>query len=40
VRDAGWEKIIGDERLQKDMSAAPFDGKRPIDGGFETIVEA
>ena len=34
-RDAAWERIMQDERMAKiDM---PFDGKRMIFGGFETI---
>lgn len=40
ARDAGWEKLMGDERMPKDMSEAPLDGKRLIFGGFEAIVEA
>lgn len=37
ARDAGWEKLMADERMQAvDM---PFDGKRMIFGGFEVILE-
>ena len=36
TRDAGWGKMMEDPRM-KDMSM-PFDGKRMIYGGFETIV--
>lgn len=39
VRDAGWEKVMKDERLPQDMAAMPFDGKRLIYGGFAPIVE-
>ena len=35
-RDAVMEKVMSDPRLKGDM---PFDGKRMIFGGFETIVE-
>ncbi len=34
-RDAAWEKIMQDERMAK--IEMPFDGKRMIFGGFETI---
>jgi uncharacterized protein YbaA (DUF1428 family) len=39
VRNAAWEKMRDafDERA---MEAMPFDGKRMIYGGFETILEA
>lgn len=36
TRDAGWAKMMDDERMNMDM---PFDGKRMIYGGFEPIVE-
>ncbi len=36
ARDAGWAKIMADERMQGEM---PFDGKRLIHGGFQVIVE-
>jgi len=39
VRDAGWKKVMADPRLQSDTNPMPFDGKRMIYGGFETIVE-
>ena len=38
VRDEGWKKVMADPRLQPDMNTMPFDGKRMIYGGFETIV--
>ena len=37
TRDAGWEKLMKDERMQK--MQMPFDGKRMIFGGFERILE-
>jgi uncharacterized protein YbaA (DUF1428 family) len=40
VRDAAWEKIMADPRMQPGATPAPFDGKRLIYGGFQTIVEA
>ena len=40
ARDQGWEKMMADDRMPKDMSAAPLDGKRLIFGGFEMVVEA
>ncbi|MBP7240905.1 DUF1428 domain-containing protein [Amaricoccus sp.] len=40
VRNAGWEKMMKDDRMPQDMSAMPFDGKRIIYGGFSPIVEA
>lgn len=41
VRDAVNEKVMADPRLKDMMDPAtmPFDGKRMIYGGFETIVE-
>jgi len=38
ARDSATEKFMSDPRLQ-DMSSVPFDAKRMIYGGFETIVE-
>ncbi|MBL8580693.1 MAG: DUF1428 domain-containing protein [Rhizobiaceae bacterium] len=38
TRDAGWEKIMQDERMA--AMAMPFDGKRMIYGGFEILLEA
>lgn len=40
VRDAGMKKVMADPRLQPDVNPMPFDGKRLIYGGFETIVDA
>ena len=39
ARDAGMKKSMEDKRLQPDANPMPFDGKRLIYGGFETIVE-
>ncbi|MEX6632241.1 DUF1428 domain-containing protein [Hyphococcus lacteus] len=39
VRDIGMKKAMEDPRLGKPEDM-PFDGKRMIFGGFETIVEA
>jgi uncharacterized protein YbaA (DUF1428 family) len=39
ARDAGNAKVMEDPRMQEAMRSAPFDGKRMIYGGFETIVE-
>lgn len=41
ARDQGKEKVFSDPRMAAmDMSQAPFDGKRMIFGGFETIIDA
>lgn len=37
VRDAGWGKMMEDERM-KNNEAPPFDGKRLIYGGFQQIL--
>ncbi|HRD28162.1 MAG TPA: DUF1428 domain-containing protein [Caulobacter sp.] len=37
TRDAGWEKVMQDPRMQ--TFNPPFDGKRMIFGGFEVVVE-
>ncbi|HYE43785.1 MAG TPA: DUF1428 domain-containing protein [Caulobacteraceae bacterium] len=36
TRDAGWEKMMKDERLTG--MQMPFDGKRMIFGGFEQVL--
>ena len=38
VRDDGWKEVMADPSLQSDTNPMPFDGKRMIYGGFETIV--
>ena len=40
VRDEGMKKVMADPRVQPDVNPMPFDDKRMIYGGFETIVEA
>ncbi len=40
VRDEAMPKLMSDPRLQPDANPMPFDGKRLIYGGFESIVEA
>lgn len=40
VRDAGNQAVMEDPRMKDwDINAMPFDGKRMIYGGFNTIVE-
>jgi uncharacterized protein YbaA (DUF1428 family) len=39
VRDEAWEKIMADPRMTKEANPMPFDGKRLIYGGFQTIVD-
>jgi uncharacterized protein YbaA (DUF1428 family) len=38
-RDEAWKVIRNDPRMQPGATPMPFDGKRLIYGGFETIVE-
>lgn len=38
-RDAINAKVMADPRLEGSMKDAPFDGKRMIYGGFETMLE-
>jgi uncharacterized protein YbaA (DUF1428 family) len=40
VADGAWEQIMQDPRMSQETNPMPFDGKRLIFGGFETIVEA
>lgn len=40
ARDAGWQKVMSDPRMQPDMNPMPFDGSRMIFGGFEMILQA
>lgn len=39
VRDEGMPKVMQDPRLQMDVNPMPFDGKRAIFGGFESIID-
>jgi uncharacterized protein YbaA (DUF1428 family) len=38
TRDAGWEKLMKDERMQK-QEQPPFDGQRMMWGGFAPILD-
>jgi uncharacterized protein YbaA (DUF1428 family) len=40
ARNAGWEKVMKDERMKPDHDNMPFDGKRMFWGGFSPIVDA
>ena len=40
VRDDAWKKVMSDPRMSHETNPMPFDGKRMIYGGFQTIVEA
>jgi len=40
VRDAGMQKVMADERMTQAANPMPFDGKRLIYGGFETLLES
>ena len=39
VRDAGWKQLMADPRMTSQANPMPYDGKRLIYGGFQTIVE-
>lgn len=38
ARDEGMKKVMADPRMESDLLQMPFDGKRMIYGGFQTIV--
>jgi uncharacterized protein YbaA (DUF1428 family) len=38
-RDAGWQKVMADERMRADRGPVPFDGKRMFYGGFALILD-
>jgi uncharacterized protein YbaA (DUF1428 family) len=38
TRDAGWQSLMQDPRMQPDANPMPFDGSRLIHGGFQMIV--
>ncbi len=40
ARDAGWAAMMEDPRMSEDANPMPFDGKRMIFGGFESVLEA
>jgi uncharacterized protein YbaA (DUF1428 family) len=39
VRDKGWSTMMEDSRMSPENNPMPFDGKRLIYGGFNTILE-
>ena len=39
VRDSAWEKLMQDERMNPATNPMPFDGKRMIYGGFQSILD-
>lgn len=39
VRDAAWAKVMEDPRMAPENNPMPFDGKRLIYGGFQTILQ-
>jgi uncharacterized protein YbaA (DUF1428 family) len=39
ARDRGMKNVMDDPRMKPDANPMPFDGKRMIYGGFETLVE-
>lgn len=40
ARNAAWEKLMADPRMQPEANPMPFDGKRMIYGGFQSILKA
>jgi uncharacterized protein YbaA (DUF1428 family) len=38
ARDDAWKKVMEDPRMRPENNPMPFDGKRLIYGGFDTIV--
>ncbi len=40
TRDAGHQKMLADPRMAPDVNPMPFDGKRLIYGGFQTVLDA
>lgn len=40
LRDAAWPLILRDPRMRPDVNPMPFDYKRMLRGGFETIVNS
>jgi uncharacterized protein YbaA (DUF1428 family) len=39
ARDAGWAKVMADERMKPDHDNMPFDGQRMFWGGFAPILD-
>ncbi|GAB2684572.1 DUF1428 domain-containing protein [Aliiglaciecola aliphaticivorans] len=40
IRDEGWATVMDDPRMSPEINPMPFDGKRLIYGGFNTILKA
>ena len=40
ARNQGWAAIMEDPRMSDEANPMPFDGKRLIYGGFETLLES
>lgn len=40
VRDSGWSAMMEDARMSPENNPMPFDGKRLIYGGFNTILKS
>lgn len=40
ARDNGWQGLMEDPRMAPENNPMPFDGKRLIYGGFETLLES
>lgn len=38
VRQASWDKLMADPRMNPEDNPMPFDGKRMIYGGFQMVV--
>lgn len=38
ARDEAWGKMMSDEAMMAEMGDMPFDGKRMIYGGFQTVL--
>lgn len=39
VRNSGWQSMMEDPRMSSENNPMPFDGKRLIYGGFNTVIE-
>ena len=40
VRDAAWKTLMDDPRMKPENNPMPFDGRRMIYGGFQTLHQA
>jgi TetR/AcrR family transcriptional regulator, transcriptional repressor for nem operon len=40
VRDAAWPRILRDPRMHPDVNPMPYDDKRMLRGGFQTLINA